>query len=1187
MKIFQNKYDSLSAFLFLASVVMMILAIAQSHGSGNMEKMASSMSRSLDRRVHLLDTYMQRALESNPTEWLDLGDVPEDLVVYRYCDDTLQSWANEFPLANDNIKTQVYVPVLANPRAYIVSPLADIGDTVEYVNMGYRWYLVKSVTSGKCRVFGGVEVMKEYGSQVDPNPVLHMKSGYAISPIAGGEGVAVYVEGTPVFQLSYESSAASRYQRNSFMMWGALGLLLLAGFAFLMGRHSMRRMVITLVVLVAAMSSFYFWGRSLQTQFTIFSPLLYADGDVLYSLGAVIIINLAILLLILCLFLTRGEICGLAEKRGWSGRILLLAGISVLAVLLYVHLTLKSIVENSGITLDLFKISDIDFFSLLVYVSFITLLLGIPVLIQTVRPLLRKVLRHNFNVFSLWNRFLYSLLVAMYLVTASTVLGFRKEQSRMELLAGRLSFDRDIFLELRLRSVESEIADDMIIPALSVFNNTAASIQSRIVETYLSRIERDYVVSVYVFNNENNTRASQEQYNRILRDAVPISPNSRFMYVNRDGEQPYYVGLFMYMVEGSGISRVLVCLESKEVSGSTGYAGIFGISTPGRVTLPHGVSYARYKGEVLASSHGRYAYPTRLQPYLVDRIFTRGDKTMNLDGYTHFITVIADDEVVVISRTQTTPIVFVMTVVFVGIVVFALMSLMCLRRNAIRRFMNSYYRSRILGVMMISLLLTLVAMASVSVYFVNLRNEGNLNTMMSDKINSISAMMDAGTDGIYSTEEFNLIELRRLLEQVGSDTDSDISLFTPEGMLMVSTTPMVFERQLMGERIDAGAYEQIIYKHKRYYIQREKMEGVKFYSMYAPVMSTDGSLLAIICSPYNEEDYDFEKDAVTHSMTIVALFIFFLTVALFTVSRMVDTMFRPLDEMSRKMSNVDLESPEYIYYDRKDEVSSIVQSYNRMVKELSDSSRKLAMAERDKAWNEMARQVAHEIKTPLTPMKLQIQRIIRLKEKGDPSWEACFDQASKVLLYHIDILTDTANEFSTFAKLYTEEFTEIPLDATIEQEMAMFDNKDNIKFTYMGFEGVKVRGPRPQLTRVFVNIMVNAVQAIGEKPDGQIVVSVRNSVRDGYYDIVFEDNGPGVSEENASKLFSPNFTTKNGGSGLGLAICRSVLETCGATISYQRSFSLGGACFTISYPKPDGAAATSAGSRSERDSRSS
>ena len=151
----------------------------------------------------------------------------------------------------------------------------------------------------------------------------------------------------------------------------------------------------------------------------------------------------------------------------------------------------------------------------------------------------------------------------------------------------------------------------------------------------------------------------------------------------------------------------------------------------------------------------------------------------------------------------------------------------------------------------------------------------------------------------------------------------------------------------------------------------------------------------------------------------------------------------------------------------------------------------------------------------------------------------------------------------------------------------MFDNKDNIKFTYMGFEGVKVRGPRPQLTRVFVNIMVNAVQAIGEKPDGQIVVSVRNSVRDGYYDIVFEDNGPGVSEENASKLFSPNFTTKNGGSGLGLAICRSVLETCGATISYQRSFSLGGACFTISYPKPDGAAATSAGSRSERDSRSS
>ena len=112
-------------------------------------------------------------------------------------------------------------------------------------------------------------------------------------------------------------------------------------------------------------------------------------------------------------------------------------------------------------------------------------------------------------------------------------------------------------------------------------------------------------------------------------------------------------------------------------------------------------------------------------------------------------------------------------------------------------------------------------------------------------------------------------------------------------------------------------------------------------------------------------------------------------------------------------------------------------------------------------------------------------------------------------------------------------------------------------------------GPKPQLTRMFVNLINNSVQALTERGSkgGIVRVSLRNSIREGFYDIVFEDNGPGVAKENEDRLFTPNFTTKNGGSGLGLAISRSVLERCGASISYARSFALGGACFTILYPK--------------------
>lgn len=131
----------------------------------------------------------------------------------------------------------------------------------------------------------------------------------------------------------------------------------------------------------------------------------------------------------------------------------------------------------------------------------------------------------------------------------------------------------------------------------------------------------------------------------------------------------------------------------------------------------------------------------------------------------------------------------------------------------------------------------------------------------------------------------------------------------------------------------------------------------------------------------------------------------------------------------------------------------------------------------------------------------------------------------------------------------------------------MFDAREDITFEYFGLEGAEVMGPKPQLTRVLVNLVTNAVQALEGREDGRIRVSLRNSSKEGFYDIVVEDSGPGVKEENRVKLFTPDFTTKSHGTGLGLAICRNIVDRCGGEISYSKSFALGGACFTVRYPK--------------------
>ena len=429
-------------------------------------------------------------------------------------------------------------------------------------------------------------------------------------------------------------------------------------------------------------------------------------------------------------------------------------------------------------------------------------------------------------------------------------------------------------------------------------------------------------------------------------------------------------------------------------------------------------------------------------------------------------------------------------------------------------------------------------------------------------------------------EDLRTTSFTSLLNDVANTTKSDISLYTPEGKVFTSTSPEIFENRVLGSRIKSQAFYSIKSRSKRFYILEEETDGYSYWSIYAPLINDEGKIIAIMCVPYTDSDYDFMKASFLHAAMIINVFILLLIISLVITNRIINSMFTPLVEMGKKMSGGSVNKLEYIIYKREDEISSLVDAYNRMVKDLSDSTRQLAQAERDNAWSQMARQVAHEIKNPLTPIKLEIQRLIRLKQNNNPKWEEKFDNVAAVVLEHIQILSDTANEFSTFAKLYTEEPVLLDLDKVLKEQIMIFDNKENIRISYMGLDKALVMAPKPQLIRVFVNLLTNAIQAVeiwqkeqmengSEMPEGNVLICLRHGTKDGFYDITFEDNGPGVSGENLSKLFTPNFTTKSGGTGLGLAICRNIIEKCEGEICYQKSFALGGASFIVSIPKTE------------------
>ncbi len=1149
-------WDYVWIALAVLSAVSFVLAVTMPRSVGDAATAARKIEQRLSRRMARLDWYA-----AHPQ-----AKLPEDMVIYTYSSDTLMSWRNQFPLFNDDISSRMVVQRITNPRVNLRSPLSYVTEEPLFMNIGPKWYIVKSGWSIDGKTVCGLLVMNtlDTRSYNGVNPKLHLGLRFSVRPLTFSEGSPVRLDGRPVFKVLYDSLSGDVFA-DATLMWIALLLLMAAAVIYVFSRRTPGRSLIACGIIIAASVAMYFWGRGAQGAMSVFSPVVYAGGPMLFSLGAVLLFNLAMMLCVLCLYLSRRRLWAWAKTPAKKIFLTLADILGIALIAFYTHTTLQSIVANSSISLELYKLGTLSVYSVLVYLSFMALLTSVPMLLQMLQPVASHRLGVHYDMFSPVSRTVIAAITSAYLVLTTAVLGFEKEEDRMEVWAGKLAVDRDITLELQLMKVEHGIAGDAIIGTLAAMENSEPIIRNRVIDNYLFSESQDYSINVQLVRPGVSPAVATAHLEQVAREGVPIADGSSFLSTATPEGPCTYVGVFPYLNQGS-LTYLLVEVSQKATMFGKGYARLLNMSSPGRTSLPAAYSYSRYKGRDLALFNGTYPYSARMDDGLYSMVYTDQVCHYMRDGYVHFVNVITSGESVIISRRTISAASYAVAVVFIALLMFGL--LWCLRPK--RRGGDpggpKYFRSRISLTLMVSLILALVVMASVSVVFVFRRNEANRQAIMSGRINSMQMLAQEDLRTLDGSGGLNSSEFAALIQSVSDITGSDITVYGTDGLIILCTNPEALDRLLVGYRIEEDVLWQIVKLNKRYYITKESIGWRHYYNMYMPLLGADGRTMAIMCSPYVEESYDFERDAVMHFMSILTVFLLLFIAARFAESAVLERVFRPLSMMSLTMSRAGGGKLEHISYGRTDEISVLVDAYNRMVDELSESTQRLAQAERDKAWSGMARQVAHEIKNPLTPMKLQIQRLIRLKAKGDPSWQDKFDDVSKVLLDHIDILTETSNEFSTFAKLYSEEHTDINLDALLQQEISMFDNREDVQFSYMGLEGATIKGPRPQLTRVFVNLLGNAVQAVEGRGGAKVLVSLRKSVREGCYDIVVEDNGPGVSEENIDKLFTPNFTTKNGGSGLGLAISRSILESCGATISYSRSFTLQGACFTICYP---------------------
>ena len=1122
----------LSAIFIGAAVLLFAVSLITPEAKGDTKRAARRIETVLNHRLATLDSFAEKALEGPSDQWMDLGKLPADMVVYRYVSDRLQSWVNQFPVGNDDIVRRTY-STRYRRRGLMLTPFLDLNSYYTYIKLSQQSsYLVKRVDRGLVTVVVGLKL--------DGNEKLRLGDGYSIRSLHTPDGTGVTYAGRPVFKVVYESlPVRSKLPRH--LVWIAFALFAVGIIMRLKGSPTVRGSLASIGLLLLSTVGLAKWF-----------PI--TDGE-LSQISVILVINLITFMIALCLYLCRESIWAGFKSR--AARII--AGVAdivaILGIFAFSYVELFKVFVYTHISLDLTKLDLLSWESAAVLGTFVLMLVSTMLLAVLLMPALARGSR-KVDLFSVPGRVIGSLALALYLVLVTTSMGFEREQMIAASWAENLANDRDNAVEEQLKRVENQIASDEVLSRASSSEENAQIARERIIDNYLFRVLSDYDIRVQIGGDSDGLG---------LESGTRIDQNSRFFYAPLSGQRSRYVGAFQYYVEEQGQNTIYVSIEPKSGDAGRSLSSVLGLGNKSD-EIPWRYSYAKYKGRDRQYLKGSYAYPTRLTEERLAGFRSLQETDYVSGGYLHFVNKVSEDEIIIISRQYKNVDSNLLALALVTLVFFLFASIFSGKASRAPLPPNSFKKT-ITILTTVSLTVTMAVLATFSVTFVFGRNEANARTMMSDKTNSIRTMLQAGLRSYNSSDALVSRETLALIRRVSDNTGSDISIFRPDGRIMMSTSPELFERMVLGSRLNETAYYHIMYLNEGHFIQREKYGSRWIYTMYAPVMGADGNIVAIFSSPYMERSYDFQLDAATHTISILIVFVILLLLSLALISYAVDRTFRPISEMSRKMEAGGVDRLEYISYDRQDEISSLVQSYNRMVTDLTASTKALAQAERDKAWSEMARNVAHEIKNPLTPMRLQIQRIQRLKANGDPSWQTKFDDMATILLDHIDVLTETANQFSDFAKLYSEEPVEIKLDELLKDEVDMYGARPGVEFEYLGLPGVVIHGPRPQLVRVFVNILNNAVQACEGVGGAKVLVSLRNGTDPSFYEIVFEDNGPGVDEEHLSKLFTPKFTTKTGGSGLGLSICKSILERCGATIAYSRSFTLGGACFTIKYPK--------------------
>lgn len=754
----------------------------------------------------------------------------------------------------------------------------------------------------------------------------------------------------------------------------------------------------------------------------------------------------------------------------------------------------------------------------------------------------------------------------------------KKEKDTREIIATKILLKNEREPLALLSKAEGYLKkDNGVVDYYTCTDETKSQFENRLNQLYLSDFADDYEIQVFDFDSTGRFYREQNAFefnyiNYLYYSNICKPVTSNFSFINEMKLRGSYLGRFPVVKDNRYLGTYFILLKPQTGELRGRFSDLFLHGPFESLFAENDYSYAIYSNKRLSRRYGNYNYSNFLDTIIYHN-------NANYNNFNHSVYSDNLNNAIVFSKPLKSFLQSLTGFTFLLIIALLLslgaLLIMWVRRqllwlgplniSKLRLLLSSkqkwpinngkglFLSNRIQLYVIMVVFSTFVVILVMTMNYFNSNYSNRQRDILWERTTDIAKVLGTQTNLDEIFQRFRT----GLVYDLSNYYKTDINIYRADGKLLVSSNDKLFSQDYIGSIINPEAHEKLNIEGSSGFIEEENLGNLSYISAYYTLLDNNLVVKGYVNVPYFSNRKDLYREVSNYAVTLINLFVLVFALAAIVAFILARRITEPLNLIRKQMGVLKFGTRNApLAWDKKDEIGLLIDEYNHMLLKLEESTNKLAESERQGAWREMAKQVAHEIKNPLTPMKLSLQHLQYAISRKDEHLEDKIKKTSALLIDQIDSLSKMAEEFSSFAKMPEARLEVVSLKGILERCIHLMEKDHHCIVTYdLPAESLKVMVDPHQLGRVFTNIIKNAQQAMEEKSNASLNIGYKTE--NNCITLNFSDNGKGIPAELNDKIFSPNFSTKNSGMGLGLAISKKIIEGFNGKIWFESELNHG------------------------------